>query len=122
LTVSDAIRATRLPVTVSPVIETIRTFGWPTSASPISPPAPDNTLTTPAGRMSAAILANARGAASALTAGGPPCYRSRASPSFHELCTAVVPGRKRHDADRPPMIEVPGCELLRQSSMTRQAL
>ena len=42
---SAAIFATRLPVTVSPVIETIRTFGWPTSASPMSAPEPDSTLT-----------------------------------------------------------------------------
>ena len=37
---SAAIFAMRLPVTVSPVIETIRTFGWPTSASPMSAPEP----------------------------------------------------------------------------------
>ena len=50
----------RLPVTVSPVIETIRTLGWPTSASPMSPPEPDRTLTTPGGKTSARISAKAR--------------------------------------------------------------
>ena len=49
--------AMRLPVAVSPVIETIRTFGWLTSSSPIADPAPDSTLTTPGGRCSARIWA-----------------------------------------------------------------
>ena len=56
---SAAIFATRLPVTVSPVIETIRTSGWPTSASPMSAPEPDSTLTTPGGKTSARISAKA---------------------------------------------------------------
>ena len=86
MTLSAAIRAMRLPVTVSPVIETIRTFGWPTSASPISPPAPDRTLTTPGGRISARISANAR-AVSGVRADGlrtTVLPVASAGPSFHE--------------------------------------
>jgi hypothetical protein len=48
LTVSAASFAIRLPVTVSPVIETIRTFGCVTSSSPMSAPDPSRTFTTPA--------------------------------------------------------------------------
>ena len=59
MTVSAAIFAMRFPVTVSPVIETMRTLGCPTSASPMSAPEPDRTLTTPGGRISAAISAKA---------------------------------------------------------------
>jgi hypothetical protein len=47
----------RLPVAVSPVIDTIRTLGCPTSSSPISEPDPARTLTTPSGRCSARISA-----------------------------------------------------------------
>ncbi len=49
-----------LPVDVSPVIDTIRTFGWPTSRSPIAAPEPDSTLRTPAGSWSAMSSANRR--------------------------------------------------------------
>ena len=55
MTVSAAIFATRLPVAVSPVIETMRTLGWPTSWSPIALPEPEITFTTPAGRCSARV-------------------------------------------------------------------
>ena len=45
----------RLPVSVSPVTEIIPIFGWPTSASPIAAPVPVITLSTPGGKISAAI-------------------------------------------------------------------
>ena len=64
-----AISAMCLPVTVSPVIETIRTFGWPTSRSPIAAPEPDSTLSTPAGSCSATSSAN-RSAESGVRADG----------------------------------------------------
>ena len=57
-TVPAAIWAIRLPVAVSPVIETIRTLGCATSSSPIAAPEPDRTLTTPSGRCSPRISAN----------------------------------------------------------------
>ena len=57
LTMSAAVRAMCLPVSVSPVTEIIPTFGWATSASPIAAPVPVMTLSTPGGRMSAAISA-----------------------------------------------------------------
>ena len=41
-----------LPVAVSPVIEIMRTFGCATSMSPITPPEPVITLSTPAGSAS----------------------------------------------------------------------
>ena len=44
IAVPAAICAMRLPVAVSPVIETIRTFGWPTRRSPILLPEPVITL------------------------------------------------------------------------------
>ena len=50
----------RLPVTVSPVIETMRTLGWLTSWSPMVEPEPDRTLRTPGGRCSARICAKRR--------------------------------------------------------------
>ena len=84
MTVSAAIFATRLPVAVSPVIETIRTFGWPTSASPMSEPEPDSTFTTPAGKTSARLSPKAS-AVSGVRADG---FRTtvlpvaRAGPSF----------------------------------------
>jgi hypothetical protein len=40
-------------------METIRTVGWVTSASPISAPEPDRTLTTPSGKTSASVSAKA---------------------------------------------------------------
>ena len=46
-----------LPVSVSPVTEIIPTLGWATSRSPIPAPVPVITLSTPGGRMSAAISA-----------------------------------------------------------------
>ena len=58
-----------LPVTVSPVIETIRTFGCATSMSPIALPDPDSTLSTPAGSSSATSSAN-RSADSGVRADG----------------------------------------------------
>jgi hypothetical protein len=69
LTVSAAIFATRLPVAVSPVIEIMRTFGWPTSASPMSSPEPDSTFATPGGRISPRISANARALSGVLADG-----------------------------------------------------
>ena len=59
-----------LPVAVSPVIETIRTFGWPTSRSPIAPPEPVRTLRTPAGQLRRAISSAKRRAESGVRAAG----------------------------------------------------
>ena len=118
LTVSAAIRATRLPVTVSPVIETMRTFGWPTSASPMSAPEPDRTLTTPGGRTSARISAKAS-AVSGVRADGLSTTVlpvASAGPSFQlGHVERVVPRRDRgDDADRvaPDDRGVAGQELV----------
>ena len=118
LTVSAAIFATRLPVTVSPVIEIMRTFGWPTSASPMSPPEPDRTLTTPGGKISAMISAKARADNGVRTDGLSttvlPGRQGRAElPGRH--VQRVVPRRDRgHDADRvaPDDRGVAGHELV----------
>ena len=64
-----AISAMCLPVTVSPVIETIRTLGCATSMSPIALPEPDSTLSTPAGSSSATSSAK-RSADSGVRADG----------------------------------------------------
>ena len=60
MTLSAATLAMCLPVSVSPVTETIPTFGWPTSGSPIAAPVPVMTLSTPGGRISDAISARTR--------------------------------------------------------------
>ena len=115
---SAAIFAMRLPVTVSPVIETIRTFGWPTSASPMSAPEPDRTLTTPGGKISARISAKAR-AVSGVRADGlsttvlPVASAGPELPGGH--VERVVPRRDRgDDADRvaPDDRGVAGHELV----------
>ena len=80
-----AIVAMCLPVTVSPVIDTMRTLGCPTSRSPISPPEPESTLSTPAGRASA-ISSAKRSAESGVRAAGLSTTVlpvARAGPSFH---------------------------------------
>ena len=58
-----------LPVSVSPVTETMPTLGWPTSRSPIAAPVPVTTLSTPGGKMSAATSAR-RSAVSGVRADG----------------------------------------------------
>ena len=69
MTVPAASSAMCLPVTVSPVIETMRTFGCDTRKSPIAPPEPARTLSTPAGSWSAISSAN-RSADSGVRADG----------------------------------------------------
>jgi len=56
--VSDAARATSLPVATSPVRDTIATVGWRTSPAPAGSPCPKMTFSTPTGRCSAAICAS----------------------------------------------------------------
>ena len=58
LSVAEAACSTFLPVAMSPVSETMATFGWLISALPVVAPRPVTTLTTPSGKISAMILAS----------------------------------------------------------------
>jgi hypothetical protein len=85
LSESAALRAMSLPVSTSPVIETMATPGWRTSASPAPSPCPHTTLNTPGGKMSAATSASFR-AVSGVSSDGLRMNvlpAARAGPSFH---------------------------------------
>jgi hypothetical protein len=58
LRLSAELRAISLPVSTSPVMLTMATPGWVTSASPAVSPWPVTTLNTPGGKMSAEISAS----------------------------------------------------------------
>ena len=58
MSVSDAALAIHLPVSGEPVSETMSTSAWVTSDEPVGSPWPAMTLSTPAGRISAASSAS----------------------------------------------------------------
>ena len=67
---SAAIRITRMPTSVEPVNETLRTAGWRMIASPTSDPAPVTTLNTPSGRPASSASSARRSAVSGVCSAG----------------------------------------------------
>ena len=91
MSVSDAARAIHLPVSTEPVSETMSTSAWVTSARPAGSPWPQITLSTPAGRTSAASSAIRRVVTGVVSAGLRTIVFPVASagPIFH---TAIISG------------------------------
>ena len=77
MSVSAACLAIHLPVPGEPVSETMSTSGWVTIAAPAGSPWPPITLSTPGGRMSAAISASLKVESGVFSAG----FRTEVQPA-----------------------------------------
>ena len=106
--------ATRCPVGVEPVKATLRTSGWPTSASPAIGPVPGTTLSTPGGTPAAARISAKRNVVKGVvsaglattvlphSSAGPSLLLSSVVGKFHGTIAATTPSGRRRTRPSTP--------------------